>query len=174
MDPSRRRFLIRGAQASGALTVGGLVAATAADTPEPTYEAVPVYAAYLRGVQYRDLPAGFLAELAPGEAVTLLREPDNRHDERAVAARVRDVHCGYLPREDNVVLSRLLDAGLPLACAASVIAPEAPPWHQLAVTVSLLYPAGHAAAAVPKPAELTDDRELQRALAASARAGVWP
>ena len=204
MDPSRRRFLIRGAQVSGALTVGGLAFASAKTNGETVYEAVPLYAAYLRGVQYRNLPPSFLQELKPGETVTLLRESGNKYDKRAIAAHIHDMHCGYLPREDNLVFSRLLDAGLPLVCAATIIDAQAEPWRQLGVTVSLLYPVlegkpflstasqsggdlapplepNHSIQAqpqpriyIPHPSELTEDEDLQRALTTAAGVGVLP
>ena len=51
-------------------------------------------------------------DLAPGSKVTLLREPDNRFDDRAVMALDGEGRkLGYIPRRENGVISALMDAG---------------------------------------------------------------
>lgn len=49
--------------------------------------------------------------LAIGDALTLQREPDNPHDANAVRVLWRDRMLGYLPRQDNTDVARLLDRG---------------------------------------------------------------
>jgi hypothetical protein len=40
------------------------------------------------------------------------REPDNPHDSKAIVIKNEDgVKVGYVPRADNVIFSRLMDAG---------------------------------------------------------------
>lgn len=50
--------------------------------------------------------------LQPGERLTLIRVPDNPSDPFAIKVYNRDrVKLGYVPREQNLVLARLMDAG---------------------------------------------------------------
>ncbi|MDI9369342.1 MAG: restriction endonuclease [Synergistaceae bacterium] len=57
-----------------------------------------------------------IEELAPhlneGDRLNFFREPDNPHDSRAIVVRNSDgVKIGYVPKADNAVFSRLMDAG---------------------------------------------------------------
>lgn len=57
-----------------------------------------------------------IEELAPhlniDDKLDFFREPDNPHDKRAIVIKNADgIKIGYVPREDNVVFSRLMDAG---------------------------------------------------------------
>lgn len=43
---------------------------------------------------------------------TFFREPDNPHDPNAIVIKNADgVKVGYVPRADNLIFSRLMDAG---------------------------------------------------------------
>ncbi len=57
-----------------------------------------------------------IEELEPylniGDRLQFFREPDNPHDEQAIVIKTKDgVKIGYVPRRDNAVFSRLMDAG---------------------------------------------------------------
>lgn len=57
-----------------------------------------------------------IEELTPrlnvDDKLDFFREPDNPHDKRAIVIKNADgIKIGYGPREDNVVFSRLIDAG---------------------------------------------------------------
>ena len=46
------------------------------------------------------------------DRLDFFREPDNKYDKRAIMVKTTDgVKIGYVPREDNAVFSRLMDAG---------------------------------------------------------------
>ena len=50
--------------------------------------------------------------LKAGDKLDFFREPTNAHDERAIVIKTANgVKIGYVPRRDNVVFSRLMDAG---------------------------------------------------------------
>lgn len=50
--------------------------------------------------------------LHPGELLTLLRMPENPSDPYAIKVLNRDgLKLGYVPREQNRILARLMDAG---------------------------------------------------------------
>lgn len=47
-----------------------------------------------------------------GEKLSFFREPENPHDDRAIIIKNADgVKIGYVPRADNAIFSRLMDAG---------------------------------------------------------------
>jgi hypothetical protein len=50
-------------------------------------------------------------ELRVGDAVRLVREPDNPHDGNAVRVEWNGRLLGYLPRADNEAVARQLDRG---------------------------------------------------------------
>lgn len=57
-----------------------------------------------------------LKELEPylniDDKLEFFREPDNPHDKRAIVIKNTDgVKIGYVPQSDNVIFSRLMDAG---------------------------------------------------------------
>ena len=57
-----------------------------------------------------------IEELEPhilaGDHLDFVREPENLYDENAIRIQNRDgVKLGYVPKKDNVVFSRLMDAG---------------------------------------------------------------
>ncbi|MDR1730610.1 MAG: HIRAN domain-containing protein [Synergistaceae bacterium] len=46
------------------------------------------------------------------DKLDFFREPDNPHDKRAIVVKNADgVKIGYVPKADNVIFSRLMDAG---------------------------------------------------------------
>lgn len=46
------------------------------------------------------------------DKLTFLREPDNPHDEHAIRIQTESgTKLGYVPRQDNLIFSRLMDAG---------------------------------------------------------------
>ncbi len=57
-----------------------------------------------------------MAELEPGikvgDRLNFFREPDNENDANAIVIKTAEnVKIGYVPKRDNIVFSRLMDAG---------------------------------------------------------------
>ncbi len=51
-------------------------------------------------------------QLGPGSALALLREPENPYDRKAILVLTPEGDkIGYIPRTENNILSRLMDAG---------------------------------------------------------------
>lgn len=47
-----------------------------------------------------------------GNCLEFFIEPDNRYDKQAIVIKTVDgVKIGYAPKQDNVIFSRLMDAG---------------------------------------------------------------
>lgn len=51
-----------------------------------------------------------VASLPPDEPLTLVREPDNKFDPNAVQVWARGKRIGYVPKTQNAVLARFIDA----------------------------------------------------------------
>ena len=79
------------------------------------------------GCRYRENIKERLKGLKAGDHMTLIREPSNPYDERAIMVMgPAESFLGYIPRRKNEVLSALMDAGKYLfARAERVTVPEA-------------------------------------------------
>ena len=105
---NERRSFLKKLLALGALAAGGGVQAERPAKARPV-----VLRAAVRGHRYHDGPR-VVHRLAPGDALRLVREPENEHDDSAVAVHWGRAQLGYLPRENNHVVATLLDQGVPL------------------------------------------------------------
>lgn len=90
----------------------------------------------LAGFQYH---AGKKAwpQLRVGDALTLVREPDNPHDRRAVRVDWRGLKLGYVPRRENEPVARMLDNGQPLTAHISRLAEGRDPWSRVRFQIVL-------------------------------------
>lgn len=74
-------------------------------------------------------------EMREGDALALIREPDNRHDPFAVRVEWRGTKLGYLPRSDNRAVAAEMDKGTPIAGRIGRMADNPNPWKRLRVDV---------------------------------------
>lgn len=74
-------------------------------------------------------------QLAEDDPLTLAREPDNRHDARAVRVSWRDVQLGYLPRSDNAAVAAAMDQGWRVTARIGRLVPHPDPWRRVRVDV---------------------------------------
>jgi hypothetical protein len=79
---------------------------------------IVVQSSPLAGFRYHDAPAVF-AQLRPGDALTLVREPGNPHDANAVRVEWQGHTLGYVPRSENAAVAWALDRGEPLQARVS-------------------------------------------------------
>lgn len=49
--------------------------------------------------------------LMPGTTLTMIRQPNNEHDDLAIGIYFKDIRVGWVPMEQNEIISRLMDAG---------------------------------------------------------------
>lgn len=109
--------------------------------------AVPqVQAANLRRIELQRSPvAGFQyhqgeavwANLQVGERVSLVREPDNAFDPRAVRIDWQGHKLGYVPRIDNAAVSHLLDNGQGVSAEIVSLKESDNPWDRIDFAVYL-------------------------------------
>ncbi|MCX7962248.1 MAG: HIRAN domain-containing protein [Burkholderiales bacterium] len=67
----------------------------------------------LAGFRYAEAAAVW-PMLREGDALRLVREPDNPYDPNAVRVEWRERKLGYVPRRENAALAWALDRGAPL------------------------------------------------------------
>lgn len=84
----------------------------------------------LAGSQYYALD-----RLAPamrvGDALTLIREPNNRYDRRAIRVEWQGQQLGYVPRAENRVVAKALDGGERLSARISRLRDDPDPWRRV-------------------------------------------
>lgn len=90
----------------------------------------------IAGFQFHDGP-GLLGEMRVGEEVAMIAEPGNPHDKFAVRLEYRGRHIGYLPRNQNRSVSRLLRQAAPVRCHLGSVRLDAKPWETVTVRVSI-------------------------------------
>ena len=66
-----------------------------------------------------------------GDRLSLIREPQNVHDSRAIRVEWQGQHIGYVPRRDNTDIARLMDHGVPLVARISRLAQSRDPWARV-------------------------------------------
>lgn len=71
-----------------------------------------LYGCELAGSQYLDLEDHILPKLRENDPLVLVREPNNQFDEHAISVYTTGgLKLGYLPKKNNLILSRLMDEG---------------------------------------------------------------
>lgn len=95
-----------------------------------------IQASPLAGSQYYAL-GDFWSEIRVGDALELTREPDNRHDHRAIRVSWRGHQLGYLPRAENAVLAAAIDRGDRLHGRVARLTEHPDPWRRVVVEVYL-------------------------------------
>ena len=70
-----------------------------------------------------------------GDPLTLVREPADPYDDKAVAVYRQDNKIGYIPRKDNAVIANLMDQGRALRATLSKKSWQTNPWERLRVSV---------------------------------------
>ena len=88
----------------------------------------------LAGFQYHYGEA-LWPQLAVGQMLQLVREPDNRYDDRAVRVEWQGHKLGYIPRLDNAAVSQLLDKGETMEAAIVELMNSSNPWDRVRVEV---------------------------------------
>lgn len=67
---------------------------------------------YIAGTSHIEGLEELYAYLMVGSLLNFYREPDNPYDAQAIMIKNADgVKLGYIPKADNIIFSRLMDAG---------------------------------------------------------------
>jgi hypothetical protein len=95
---------------------------------------VLVQSSPLAGAQYYETDA-LWHEMKVGDGVTLVREPDNPHDARAVRVEWRGRKLGYLPRAENLAVAGEMDGGGRVEGRIAALLPHRNPWRRVRIEV---------------------------------------
>ena len=98
---------------------------------------VLVQSSPLAGSQYYAL-AEVWPQIKRGDRLTLVREPENRHDHRAIRVEWNGRPLGYLPRTENRAVAKALDEGERLEARVSRLRDDPDPWRRVELEVLLL------------------------------------
>lgn len=80
--------------------------------PKPFEKDIFLFDTHVAGTSYIDGIEELEPHLNEDDKLDFFREPDNKYDKRAIVIKTIDgVKIGYVPRYDNVIFSRLMDAG---------------------------------------------------------------
>lgn len=82
------------------------------DLPKPYEQDIFLFDTVVAGTTHIENIDAIGSSLHEGDKLVFYREPDNPHDPQAI--RIETIHeekIGYVPQQDNVVFSRLMDAG---------------------------------------------------------------
>lgn len=82
------------------------------DLVKPFENKIYLIDVHIAGTSYIDNIHELEPELTEGKKLLFFREPDNKYDDRAIVVRDENKNkLGYIPRDKNEILSRLMDAG---------------------------------------------------------------
>jgi hypothetical protein len=84
----------------------------------------------LAGSQYYAASEMWLA-MKVGDALELIREPDNRHDRNAIRVEWRGHKLGYVPRAENRAVAAAMDPATNWWRACPVLTEHANPWRRV-------------------------------------------
>jgi hypothetical protein len=102
--------------------------------------AQPLHAQIAAHILLQDSPlAGFQyhagkqlwSQMQVGDGLTLIREPDNPYDAKAVRIEWQGHKIGYVPRRDNADAARFMDSGQMLEARISRLAEGRDPWSRV-------------------------------------------
>lgn len=119
---------LAGIPALGLLSVGSFT----------QYKKVYLKNVFVRGFSYYEGPK-IIDEINKSGQLEMVREPENKHDKRAIALHFNGHKIGYLPQESNKTLSILMDTELlEFHCEITQIEKEASDWEKIRVAVYAL------------------------------------
>lgn len=126
---SRRSFLKSITVLLGGFALPAIAQARPMPAPHKVLQHSPV-----AGFQYH-LGESLYPQLAVGQTLLLVRESDNRYDDRAVRIEWQGHKLGYIPRLDNAAVSQLLDRGERLEASIAWLKKSRNPWERMGVEV---------------------------------------
>lgn len=80
--------------------------------PKPFEKDIFLFDTYIAGTTHIEGIEELEPHLNVDDRLEFFREPDNRYDKQAIVIKTIDgVKIGYVPKQDNVIFARLMDAG---------------------------------------------------------------
>lgn len=105
--------------------------------PRPYARDIYLFSTHVAGTSHAEGIDGIVRGLKEGDELRFLREPENMHDKLAIAVITnKDEKIGYVPRFDNPVFARLLDAGKLLFGKIKAMS-KIGNWHKIEIDIYL-------------------------------------
>ena len=102
------------------------------------YTRIYLLQCFVRGFQYYEGP-GLISQMKPGDLLSMVRETGNEYDPCAIALHYNNKKIGFIPAEQNELLSRLMDARLvELVAEITHLEPDAATWENVHAAVYVL------------------------------------
>lgn len=80
--------------------------------PKPFEKDIFLFDTYIAGTTHIEGIEELEPHLNMGDKLEFFREPDNYYDKQAIVIKtINGVKIGYVPKKDNIIFSRLMDAG---------------------------------------------------------------
>ncbi len=80
--------------------------------PKPFEKDIFLFDTYVAGTTHIEGIEELAEHLNVDDSLDFFREPDNPYDKKAIVIKtVHGVKIGYVPKADNVIFARLMDAG---------------------------------------------------------------
>jgi hypothetical protein len=108
-------------------------------TKENEFSYIPIYDDFVAGFQYYK-GMELKDSIAAGQSLDLVREPENKYDNQAIAIYWEGQKLGFMPQHNNLIPSALLDAKIPCIATVKAVYKNTVPWETLEFSISLAYP----------------------------------
>lgn len=106
--------------------------------PIPFAKEIYLYDTRIAGTSYIKNIDEIVRKLKVGDKLTLLREINNKYDEFAIIIKTKDNEkIGYFPQIQNIVFSRLMDAGKLLSAKIDQI-DKKNNWYDIKIKIYML------------------------------------
>ena len=119
------------------LLIVALLLAITSSAAEPSANAkILLQSSPLAGFRYYE-GKRLWQEMKVGDALQLVREPDNSHDPKAIRVDWQGHKLGYVPRADNEALARFMDQGSKAEARITRLKKSRNPWQRMEFEVYL-------------------------------------
>ena len=101
------------------------------DVPKP----IEIYTGFIAGYQYY---SGEKMEhlFSLDDELKLVREPFNHYDSNAIAVYFKEHKIGFIPMEDNKILTNMIDQKMPLISRIKSVSLQQPTWERVGISIS--------------------------------------
>lgn len=107
------------------------------DIPHPFEKDIFLFDSHIAGTTHVPDIDTVCEKLDENSRLSFFREPDNEFDEMAIVIKTADGEkVGYVPKNDNVIFSRLMDAGKLLFGKISEKEKKGK-WHKISIKIYL-------------------------------------
>ena len=104
---------------------------------KPLVKEILLFETYIAGTSYIQ-DQHLFEQLQIGEHLYLIRESGNTYDEKAIIITNKNKQkLGYIPKKDNIIFSRLLDAGKLLSATIKDIKKEKN-YYRITININLI------------------------------------